>query len=119
LAAAAATTTGRILGAVSYSAAGPHSRHRDSTGYFPHAEFAADAGAAELTGNPQALARALQRLEANAQRRPMAGSPAFEPLMIVNAVPKQMLSGLFATHPSTEQRVQRLLAMPASQVSLA
>lgn len=74
-------------------------------------EFAADAGAAQLTGNPQALARALQRLEANAQRRPMAGNPAFEPLMIVNAVPKQFLSNLFATHPSTQQRVQRLLAL--------
>jgi heat shock protein HtpX len=49
----------------------------------------------------------------------MAGSPAFEPLMIVNAVPKQMLNGLFATHPSTEQRVQRLLAMQSSPVSLA
>jgi Zn-dependent protease with chaperone function len=51
--------------------------------------------------------------------RNMAGSPAFEPLMIVNAVPKQMLNGLFATHPSTEQRVQRLLAMQSSPVSLA
>ncbi|MBE7382704.1 MAG: M48 family metalloprotease [Leptolyngbya sp. SIO1E4] len=74
-------------------------------------EFAADAGAARLTGNPQALARALKRLEANARRVPMAGNPAFEPLMIVNAVPKQFLAGLFSTHPSTEQRVQRLLGM--------
>lgn len=77
-------------------------------------EFAADAGAARLTGNPAALARALQRLEASAHRRPMAGNPAFEPLMIVNAVPKQFLSGLFSTHPSVEQRVQRLLGMEMS-----
>lgn len=74
-------------------------------------EFSADAGAAHLTGNPRALASALQRLEASARRRPMAGNPAFEPLMIVNAVPKQFLAGLFSTHPSTEQRVQRLLGM--------
>ncbi|MEO0826915.1 MAG: M48 family metalloprotease, partial [Cyanobacteria bacterium J06642_9] len=50
-------------------------------------EFAADAGAAQLTGNPRALAQALQRLEASAQRRPLAGNPAFAPLLIVNAMP--------------------------------
>ncbi|MBF2037210.1 MAG: M48 family metalloprotease [Leptolyngbyaceae cyanobacterium T60_A2020_046] len=74
-------------------------------------EFAADAGAAKLTGNPQALARALKRLEAIAHRTPMDGNPAFEPLMIVNAMPKKFVSSLFSTHPSTEQRVARLLAM--------
>lgn len=84
-------------------------------------EFSADAGAAKLTGNPQALARALKRLEASAHRRPMAGNPAFEPLMIVNAVPKRFLSNLFSTHPSTEERVERLLGMavtPARAYSL-
>lgn len=84
-------------------------------------EFSADAGAAKLTGNPQALARALKRLEASAHRHPMVGNPAFEPLMIVNAVPKQFLSNLFSTHPSTEERVERLLGMaiaPSSAYSL-
>jgi heat shock protein HtpX len=74
-------------------------------------EFSADAGAAKLTGNPQALARALKRLEASARRHPMAGNPAFEPLMIVNAVPKRPMASLFSTHPSTEERVERLLGM--------
>lgn len=77
-------------------------------------EFSADEGAARLTGNPQALARALQRLEASARRVPMGGNPAFEPLMIVNAVPKQFMASLFSTHPSTEQRIERLLGMQAS-----
>ena len=74
-------------------------------------EFAADAGAAKLTGNPRALASALQRLEASARQMPMASNPAFEPLMIMHAVPKQLFSGLFSTHPTTEQRVERLLAL--------
>jgi len=74
-------------------------------------EFSADAGAAQLTGNPQALARALKRLEASARRHPMAGNPAFEPLMIVNAVPQRFLANLFSTHPATEERVERLLGM--------
>ncbi len=43
-------------------------------------EFAADNGSAELTGNPRALARALQRLEAGAQQIPLEANPAFAPL---------------------------------------
>lgn len=74
-------------------------------------EFAADAGAARLTGNPRALAQALQRLEASAQRRPLAGNPAFAPLLIVNAVPKAGLNHLFSTHPSTQARIERLLEL--------
>ncbi len=77
-------------------------------------EFVADAGAAKLTGNPRALASALQRLEARAQQLPMAGNPAFAPLMIVNAMPKQFMASLFSTHPSTEQRIQRLMALETS-----
>ncbi len=72
-------------------------------------EFAADAGAAKLTGNPRALAQALQRLEASAQRLPINANPAFSPLLIVNALPKQAFRSLFSTHPSTEDRVAALL----------
>jgi heat shock protein HtpX len=72
-------------------------------------EYAADAGAAKLTGNPRALAQALQRLEASAQKLPMNANPAFEPLLIVNALPQQMFRSLFSTHPATEDRVAKLL----------
>ena len=72
-------------------------------------EYAADAGAAKLTGNPRALASALKRLEASAQKMPMEANPAFEPLLIVNALPQQMFRSLFSTHPATDDRVARLL----------
>jgi heat shock protein HtpX len=74
-------------------------------------EFAADAGSAKLTGNPGALARALQRLESRAKQMPMAGNPAFEPLLIVNAFSGEFLSNLFSTHPSTQARIQQLLKL--------
>jgi heat shock protein HtpX len=75
-------------------------------------EFEADAGAAKLTGNPRALARALQRLDANARQIPMEGNPAFEPLLIMNGFSGgQMLAGLFSTHPSTEARIENLLRL--------
>jgi heat shock protein HtpX len=73
-------------------------------------EFEADAGAARLTGNPRALARALQRLEASARQMPIEGNPAFEPLLIMNSFSSgNLLTSLFSTHPSTEARIQNLL----------
>ncbi len=72
-------------------------------------EFAADAGSAKLTGNPRALASALQRLEANARQLPMTGNPAFEPLLIMNSFSGEFLSSLFSSHPSTEARIRQLL----------
>lgn len=54
-------------------------------------EFSADAGAARLTGNPRALARALGRLESNARQMPMEGNPAFEPLLIMNSFAGEFL----------------------------
>jgi heat shock protein HtpX len=76
-------------------------------------EFGADAGAAEITGNPRALVKALQRLEAGARQMPMEGNPAFSPLLIINplAGAGQFLAGLFATHPATEKRVEKLLEL--------
>ncbi|MGL5080872.1 MAG: zinc metalloprotease HtpX [Microcoleaceae cyanobacterium] len=74
-------------------------------------EFSADAGAAKLTGNPRALARALERLESNARQIPMQGNPAFAPLLIMHGFSGQALAGLFSTHPATNARVQALLAL--------
>jgi heat shock protein HtpX len=74
-------------------------------------EFAADEGAARLTGNPEALARALQRLESSAAQQPLEASPAFAPLLIINPLPRNWMRSLFSTHPATEARVQRLLAL--------
>lgn len=75
-------------------------------------EFSADAGAARLTGNPRALASALQRLEAAAKGIPFHGvNPAFEPLLIINPFSGEGLANLFRTHPSTEQRIAALLEL--------
>jgi heat shock protein HtpX len=72
-------------------------------------EFEADAGAARLTGNPRALARALQRLENRGRQMPMESNPAFEPLLISSPFSGQFLANLFSTHPSTEARINNLL----------
>ncbi|MEA5578390.1 zinc metalloprotease HtpX [Anabaena sp. UHCC 0451] len=74
-------------------------------------EFSADAGAAKLTGNPRALARALQRLEATAKQMPLNANPAFEPLLIINPISGQFLGNLFSSHPATEARVEALIKL--------
>ncbi|NEO28113.1 MAG: M48 family metalloprotease [Kamptonema sp. SIO4C4] len=72
-------------------------------------EFAADAKAAQLTGNPKALANALQRLDYQAKQQVMPGNPAFEPLLITNNSRKALFANLFSTHPSTQARIEKLL----------
>jgi heat shock protein HtpX len=74
-------------------------------------EYAADAGAAEITGNPLALVRALTTLEATGQKIPIHGNPAFAPMFIVNPLSKEGLMKLFLTHPPTQDRIERLKAM--------
>jgi heat shock protein HtpX len=41
----------------------------------------------------------------------LEASPAFAPLLIINPLPRNWMRSLFSTHPATEARVQRLLAL--------
>jgi heat shock protein HtpX len=76
-------------------------------------EYKADAVGAEICGRPLALASALRRLDAAAQRIPMEVAPAAAPLAQVNPLAAHGggISSLFSTHPPTEQRVARLEAL--------
>jgi len=81
-------------------------------------EFEADRGGAEISGDPQALAAALQKIHHHAQGIPMMAAerhPETAQLMIMNPLSACGLCGLFSTHPSTEERVERLLAMAAGR----
>ena len=72
-------------------------------------EFAADAGAAQITGNPYALADALRKIDAIAKRAPLDANPATAHMFIIKPFSGQGLMSLFSTHPPTEARVQALL----------
>ena len=77
-------------------------------------EFEADRGGAEISGDPQALASALQKIHRLAQGLPMEAAerhPETAQMMIMNPLSGGGLRGLFSTHPSTEERVARLMAM--------
>ena len=77
-------------------------------------EFAADAGGAEICGNPESLASALLRLEEGAKAMPMQVNPASEPLYIVKPFSGKGVANLFSTHPPIEERVRRLRQMRPS-----
>ncbi|MBW4681292.1 MAG: M48 family metalloprotease [Microcoleus vaginatus WJT46-NPBG5] len=74
-------------------------------------EYAADLGAAEITGNPLGLVSALQKLEEMGHQIPMNGNPTMSSLLIVNPTSKKGLQSLFLTHPPTEERIRRLLEL--------
>lgn len=74
-------------------------------------EFGADDSGAELSQDPLALASALKKLEAYSKRVPLPVNPGVAHLFIVQPLIPGGMAGLFATHPSTAQRVARLEAM--------
>jgi len=72
-------------------------------------EFSADAGGAQIAGNPYGLADALRKIEAVSQRVPLDANPATAHMFIVKPFSGGGLMSLFSTHPPTEQRIRALL----------
>jgi heat shock protein HtpX len=79
-------------------------------------EYEADHGGAEVSGDPRALADALAKIDRYAKGLPLPPAethPATAQMMIVNPLHGGGIAGLFRTHPPTEERIRRLLAMAA------
>ena len=79
-------------------------------------EYDADRGGAQVSGDPRALADALAKIDRYAKGLPLETAethPATAQMMIINPLSGGGLSGLFSTHPPTEERIHRLLAMAA------
>jgi len=74
-------------------------------------EFGADETGARIHGNPESLARALEKLEAATSVRPLPVNPAVAHMFIVNPLKGVNFAGLFSTHPPLEERIRRLRAL--------
>ncbi|MFS8934354.1 similar to htpX, putative metalloendopeptidase, family M48 [Cupriavidus taiwanensis] len=77
-------------------------------------EFEADRGGAEISGDPQALASALDKIHRYAQGIPFQAAeehPATAQMMIMNPLSGGGIANLFSTHPATEERIARLMQM--------
>ncbi|HYE66544.1 MAG TPA: zinc metalloprotease HtpX [Pyrinomonadaceae bacterium] len=86
-------------------------------------EFGADRTGADVGGDPEALASALEKLEAYSRRIPLPVNPAVSHLFIVKPLTGVSVQKLFSSHPPTAERVARLRQMaleksrPASGLS--
>ena len=76
-------------------------------------EYQADASGAHYTGNPYALASALQKLYAYSRRVPMQASPSTAHLFIIQPFLGINFGSLFSTHPPIAKRIERLTGRPA------
>ena len=78
-------------------------------------EYAADKTGAEVTGDPDALASALEKLQRGVQARPMEPTPTQEAVSALYIVKPFRggagMSNLFSTHPPLEERIKRLREM--------
>lgn len=73
-------------------------------------EYEADATGAKTTGNPYALASALEKIDASSKRLPMVASPSSAHLFIAQPlVGGGMFTNLFSTHPPMQKRIERLI----------
>ncbi len=79
-------------------------------------EYGADASGARLTGNPEGLAGALQKLDEAVHARPMLdANPATAHLFIVNPLSPEMIASFFSTHPPVGERIRRLRSLDLKQ----
>ncbi|RVT91965.1 zinc metalloprotease HtpX [Rhodovarius crocodyli] len=77
-------------------------------------EYEADREGAEICGNPEWLASALERLEnykEGAVNEAAEQNPATAHMFIINPLQNFSMQSMFRTHPATEDRVARLRAM--------
>jgi heat shock protein HtpX len=81
-------------------------------------EYGADETGARIHGNPESLARALEKLELASSLRPLAVNPAAAHLFVVNPLKGISLGGLFSTHPPVAERVRRLRQLQLSSLAV-
>jgi heat shock protein HtpX len=77
-------------------------------------EYEADASGALLTGNPYALASALEKISMVSKQVPLIASPSSAHLFIVQPLlGGETLASLFSTHPPIRKRIERLIGRPS------
>jgi heat shock protein HtpX len=72
-------------------------------------EYAADAGAAQIAGNPYGLVEALKKIEAVSKRVPLDANPATAHMFIIQPFSAGGFASLFSSHPPTDARIRALL----------
>ncbi|MDT0300501.1 M48 family metalloprotease [Streptomonospora wellingtoniae] len=103
-----------LLSALLFLALGPLAAGVIRLGVSRSREYRADRAAAELTGDPLALAGALRKIDVGTRTHPL---PPERPLlaaghlMIAHPFPRRGLNKLFAAHPPVQERISRLRSL--------
>mgnify|MGYP003573329454 CR=1 FL=1 len=100
---------GSVLGSLALAIVAPIAATLVQLGISRSREYLADETGARISGDPQALASALAKLESAAQQIPAQNVPATASLFIVNPFAgNRTLLNLFSTHPPVRERISNL-----------
>lgn len=103
-----------IIGLIALSIIGPMAAMIIQMAISRSREYLADATGASFAGNPEGLARALEKLGSYSKRLPMDANPSTAHMFIVNPLSGKSMLSLFSTHPPLEERIARLRGRTAS-----
>ena len=106
---------GGILGVIAIAILAPIAAALVQMAISRHREYGADAGGAAISGDPEALASALQKIEAYARggmvNHQAERNPATSHMFIINPLSGEGADNLFSTHPATQNRVAELMKL--------
>jgi heat shock protein HtpX len=102
---------GRTVGTLALSVVAPVAATMVQMALSRSREFEADAGGAAISGKPEALAGALEKLSAPASREALEANPSTAHMFIVNPLTAEGAMRWFRSHPPVDQRVARLKAL--------
>lgn len=111
-------SAGSLIGAIALAIIAPIAATLIQLAISRSREYGADATGAEISGDPEALARALEKLERGNKMIPMhtvGDNPATASLFICSPLSGEGISSWFSTHPPIPERVKRLREMRATQ----
>jgi len=106
--------TGGLIGTIAIAILAPMAAALVQMAISRGREYEADKGGAEISGDPQALASALQKIEAYARgvvNEDAERNPATSHMFIINPLSGKGADNLFSTHPATRNRVEALMKL--------
>ena len=114
---------GGILGVIAIAVLAPIAAALVQMAISRHREYGADAGGAEISGDPEALASALQKIDAYARggmvNHQAERNPATSHMFIINPLSGEGADNLFSTHPATQNRVAELMKLAGRAPTVA
>lgn len=108
---------GGIIGLLAMSIIAPVAALLVQTAVSRSREYLADSTSAQITGNPEWLAAALEKLDTYTKKIPMEVNPSTAHMFIASPVSGRGVMHLFSTHPPIADRIARLrgISRPVEQ----